>query len=91
MYSAFIFLSFKSLSLSLCFRSLSLILSPCHTHITGGEQSQNLKLDLPKRRVSEERELCDVLRKEKKKKEHKDMLCFSRNGSGRVSEDMMYS
>ena len=40
---------------------LILFLSPCHTYITGGEQSWNLKFNLPKRRVSKERELRDVL------------------------------
>ena len=77
----FYFSFFISSSLFLIL-SLSLSLSPYHTHINGGEQSLNLKLALPKRRVSEERELRDVPWREKKKK-HKDMLCFSRDGSGR--------
>ena len=67
-----------SLALSLS-HSLSLILSPGHTHITSGEQSQNLKLASPKRGVSEDLELRDVLWREKKK--YKDMLCFSGDGT----------
>ena len=66
------------------FLILSLIHSLYHTHITDGEQSQNLKLwcwrwqwqnlklALPKRRVSEERKLCDVLWREQNLK----LFCF---------------
>ena len=78
----FYFSLFKSLSLSLCFRSLPLILSPCHTHSTGREQSQNLKLASPKTRVPK-RGSCVMCSKERRRRNIKNMLCFSGDGSGK--------